>query len=140
MRYQMLLPAHHCKPRRARLGLLLSRRIGALPAMEHRVLLVIDVQAGVGHEPTRPTRFETPEGSLFRTLKGVVRFAPGMPETELAFAPRADARVFVKTGYSAATPEVLAAAREAGSRIYLCGIATDNCVLATAPALFAAGG
>ena len=60
------------------------------------VLVIIDVQLGfindeTGHIPERverlqrefetvfATRFENPEGSPFRKLKGLVRFAPGMP-------------------------------------------------------------
>jgi nicotinamidase-related amidase len=122
--------------------------------MGNRVLLIIDVQAGfindwTGRIPETveklqhrfervfASRFENPEGSPFRKLKGLARFVPGMPETALAFSPRRDARIFVKTGYSAAVPEVLAAGRDAD--IHLCGIATDNCVLATAIDLFESG-
>jgi len=146
---------HHCKRAAARLGLV-SRGDRGIEAVADRVLLIIDVQAGfindeTGHIPEAvarlqphfgtvfATRFENPEGSPFRRFMGLARFAPGMPETGLAFAPRAGARILVKHGYSAALPEVLAAAREAGGTVHLCGIATDNCVLATAIALFEAG-
>jgi nicotinamidase-related amidase len=121
------------------------------------VLLIIDVQKGfindwTQHVPPRietlqaqfprvvATRFENPEGSVFRTLKGLSRFAPGSAEVELAFAPRPDAEIAVKHGYSAATEALLASLRETGVReVALCGIATDNCVLMTAVGLFEAG-
>lgn len=124
--------------------------------MGDRLLIIIDVQQGFVNEWTRHihdaaarlqhrfepvfvTRFENPEGSPFRAFKALERFAPGSPETALAFGPKANARHIVKNSYSAATPEVLAAACRAGGAAYLCGIATDNCVLATALDLFAAG-
>jgi nicotinamidase-related amidase len=117
------------------------------------VLVIIDVERGFLNDETRhipgrvaalqhkfetvfATRFENVEGSPFRRFKGLARFAPGMPETALAFEPREGARVVVKHGYSAALPEIVDAARAAGAA-HLCGIATDNCVLATALDLFA---
>lgn len=120
------------------------------------ILLIVDVQAGfinpsTGHIPEAverlqdrfaivfASRFENAPDSPFRRWKGLARFAPGMPETALAFTPRADASIFAKGGYSAATDAVIAGARVADSPVYLCGIATDNCVLATAIDLFEAG-
>ena len=68
------------------------------------------------------------------------RFAPGSAEAELAVAPRPDAEIAVKHGYSAATEALLASLRTAGAReVALSGIATDNCVLMTAVGLFEAG-
>lgn len=120
------------------------------------VLLIIDVQAGFVNEATRHipalverlqhkfdrvfvSRFENPEDSPFRALKDLARFTLGAPEAVLAFSPRPDATLMVKHGYSAASPEVIAASKAAGNAIYLCGIATDNCVLKTAVDLFEAG-
>lgn len=120
------------------------------------ILLIVDVQAGfinpsTGHIPEAvqrlqdrfatvfASRFENAPDSPFRRWKGLARFAPGMPETALAFTPRADARVFAKGGYSAATDAVIAGAKDADLPVHLCGIATDNCVLATAIDLFEAG-
>lgn len=121
-----------------------------------RVLAIIDVQIGfvndaTGHIPeivqrlqesfdrVFATRFENAPGSPFHELLGLERFAPGMPEGELAFEPRADARLIVKTVYSAASEELKRAGKEAGGTVHLCGIATDNCVLASAVDLFEAG-
>lgn len=120
-----------------------------------RVLAIIDVQQGFVNDATRhipdrveslqnpfdlvfATRFENMPGSPFRALLGLERFAPGMPETALAFDVRKDARIVVKHGYSAATDEIKRAGAQAGA-VHLCGIATDNCVLATAVDLFDAG-
>lgn len=120
------------------------------------VLLIVDVQAGFINDWTRhipeaveslqgrfagvfASRFENAPDSPFRKWKGLMRFAPGTPETALAFAPRKDACLFAKHGYSAASDAVVAAAKTGDSPVYLCGIATDNCVLATAIDLFEMG-
>lgn len=121
-----------------------------------RVLAIIDVQIGFVNEATRhipdivqslqnpfdlvvATRFENIPGSPFRDFLGLERFAPGMPETALAFTPREDARIAVKHAYSAASEDLKRAGKEAGGTVYLCGIASDNCVLATAVDLFDSG-
>jgi nicotinamidase-related amidase len=121
------------------------------------VLLIIDVQKGFINDWTRhiphqvealqarfprvvATRFENPEGSAFRTLKGLSRFGPGSAEAELAFAPRRGAEIAVKHRYSALSGALLGSLRESGVReVALSGIATDNCVLVTAVDLFEGG-
>lgn len=120
-----------------------------------RVLAIIDVQQGFINDATRhipdiaerlqipfarvfASRFENAPGSAFRTLMDLTRFGAGSADCELAFAPRADAEIYVKHGYSAMSAPLLAAGREGGGEIHLCGIATDNCVLATAIDLFEA--
>jgi nicotinamidase-related amidase len=121
------------------------------------VLIIIDVQRGfinpaTAHVPARvealqglydtviATRFVNPEGSAHRRLIGWTRFAPGSDDTALAFVPRADARITEKRTYSCLTDEVRSLLNAAGAgEVHLCGIATDNCVLASAIALFEAG-
>jgi nicotinamidase-related amidase len=121
------------------------------------VLIIIDVQRGfinpaTAHVPARVdalqdrygtvivTRFVNPEGSAHRRLIGWHRFAPGSADTALAFTPRRDARIAEKHGYSCLTAEVRAVLDAAGAgEVHLCGIATDNCVLASAIALFEGG-
>ncbi|MGB8274623.1 MAG: cysteine hydrolase [Alphaproteobacteria bacterium] len=121
------------------------------------VLLIIDVQEGFINDWTRhmpaavealqarfprvvATRFENREGSPFRTLKALARFAPGSAEGRLAFVPRPDAEIAVKTGYTAVSDKFLASLREGQVReVAVSGIATDNCVLVTAVDLFQAG-
>ena len=86
------------------------------------------------------TRFVNPEGSAHRRLIGWSRFAPGSAYTELAFAPAAHVRVIEKQTYSCLTDEVRAILGATNAdEVHLCGIATDNCVLASAIALFEAG-
>jgi nicotinamidase-related amidase len=121
------------------------------------VLIIIDVQRGfinpaTAHVPARVdalqdrygtvivTRFVNPEGSAHRRLIGWHRFAPGSADTALAFTPRRDARIAEKHGYSCLTAEVRAVLDAGGAgEVHLCGIATDNCVLASAIALFEGG-
>lgn len=120
-------------------------------------LIAVDVQAGFVNEWTRhvpgrvaalqagydlvvATRFVNPEGSLYRRLIGWHRFAPGSPDTALAFTPRADALVVDKARYSCLVPAVVdLLERHAVARVDLAGIATDNCVLKTAVDLFERG-
>ena len=86
------------------------------------------------------TRFVNPAGSAHRRLIGWHRFAPGSADTELAFEPRADAVIIEKHTYSAGDTDLLARLRAIdASEVHLCGIATDNCVLAIAVMLFEAG-
>lgn len=120
-------------------------------------LIIIDVQRGfinpaTAHVPARvetlqgrydtviATRFINLEGSAHRRLIGWHRFAPGSDDTALAFAPRSGVRIVEKHAYSCLTAEVRAMVDAAGDgEVHLCGIATDNCVLASAIALFEGG-
>jgi nicotinamidase-related amidase len=86
------------------------------------------------------TRFFNPEGSLHRRLIGWGRFAKESDDFPLAFEPRPGVRVIDKATYTAAGPEIVAELQQTGvSRVYIAGIATDNCVLKTAVDLFEAG-
>lgn len=122
-----------------------------------RTLFVIDVQKGfindwtahipaavealqVGFERVVASRFVNPPESPYRRLIGWDRFAPGSEDTALAFDPRPDAEIFEKEIYSALSGALLADLRNRNTgRVYLSGIATDNCVLKTAVDLFEAG-
>ena len=126
-------------------------------AMTAPALVIIDVQRGfinaaTDHVPARiaalqadyatviATRFVNPEGSAHRRLIGWQRFAPGSADTKLAFTPEPHVRVIEKQTYSALTDEVRALLDTAqATEVHLCGIATDNCVLATAIAAFETG-
>ena len=127
------------------------------PAMTAATLVIIDVQRGfinaaTAHVPARvaalqadyasviATRFVNPEGSAHRRLIGWRRFAPGSADTELAFTHEPHVRVIEKQTYSALTDEVRTLLAAAGTtEVHLCGIATDNCVLASAIAAFETG-
>ena len=120
-------------------------------------LIIVDVQKGFINEWTEmipaaveaaqadydivfATKFVNAEGSPYRRLIGWGRFAPGSPDTELAFKPRADAQIVEKGVYTCVSPTFLGEARERGlETVHLCGIATDSCVLKTAVDLFEAG-
>lgn len=125
--------------------------------MSRDCLLIIDVQQGfindwTAHIPARvealqkdfgqivAARFYNPEGSPFRRLIGWQRFAPGSQDTAFAYRPRSDAMIIDKPTYTCVTPEFLEGLQRTGrTRVHLCGIATDNCVLKTAVDLFEAG-
>jgi len=117
-------------------------------------LFIVDVQRGflnrsTAHVPARVaalqdeyenilvTRFVNPPGSMHRRLIGWERFAPDSEDTALAFVPRRGVRSVEKSTYTCLVPEVESWLRAIGSsRVFLCGIATDNCVLKTAVDLF----
>lgn len=107
-------------------------------ATRHVPARVADLQAA--HDPVFATRFVNPEGSPHRRLIGWHRFAPGSPDTALAFEPRPDAVILEKHTYSAGDTDLVARLKALdASTVHLCGIATDNCVLAIAVMLFEAG-
>jgi len=127
----------------------------------HAALLVVDVQRGfvtpdTKHVPTEvrrrieaargeyavtiATRFENRPGSPFERLLGWT----GMREsadTALCDEVASVVNVVVrKTGYSALTPQVADILSSLGvGRVDVCGIDTDQCVLATLFALWDAG-
>lgn len=124
-----------------------------------KLLLIVDVQrgfinGGTAHVPARvtalqkspgydaviATRFINPEGTSHRKFIHWSRFAPGSPETELAFRPAQTTAVVEKTTYTCVNQALLHRLRTiAADEVHLCGIATDNCILITATDLFEAG-
>jgi nicotinamidase-related amidase len=121
------------------------------------LLLILDVQTGLinestAHLPARVealqsafesviiTRLYNPQKSLFRKLLAWEALPLGGRGTQLAFAPRADAKVIDKSSYSCVNSEFLDdLRRRALTRVHLCGIATEGSVLASAIDLFDAG-
>lgn len=121
------------------------------------VLIIIDVQAGFITPATAHiasavedlqdrfdtviiTKFVNPEGSAQRRLIDWYQFAPGSPDTELAFTPTADATIIEKRSYSCVDAAFVERLGALGTiDVHLCGIATDNCILVTAVDLFEAG-
>lgn len=124
--------------------------------MKSRLLLVIDVQAGFinprsrhvvpliesllrehASVPVAFTRFVNWRGSSFVRFQ---QWEEMLTRKSIAIVPELRAKaadVFDKFTYSAATPEFMAHLRQHGIRtVYLCGLDTDGCVLATAFALF----
>jgi nicotinamidase-related amidase len=125
--------------------------------MAGKCLLIVDVQRGFINQWTTHvpgavealqkdfervvvTRFFNPEGSFYRRLIGWQRFAKDSDDFPLAFAPPVKAPVIDKATYTCVKPEFLETLAGWGmGRVYVCGIATDNCVLKCAVDLFEAG-
>lgn len=92
------------------------------------------------------TRFVNPVGSKWEMLLHWTRVREHpeidlVPEVEALVAPyltSGQVVVLDKASYSSLTPEVAALiARHGATDVYVCGIATDGCVLATALDIFA---
>jgi nicotinamidase-related amidase len=90
------------------------------------------------------TRYRNYPGSPYERLIGWHALHQA-PETDLVdelapFAEHPNAHVIDKTTYSAFTPEFRAhLAKQGATDLFVCGIATDGCVLATAYAAFDEG-
>jgi len=90
------------------------------------------------------TRYLNRDGSAFERLIGWSGMMPGTPDVELvpemAGAARRAVAVVDKHTYSSLTEEVCGLIAEHGwTDLYLCGIATESCVLKTAVDAFEAG-
>jgi nicotinamidase-related amidase len=125
--------------------------------MNRTAILIIDVQRGFINEYTQDiprlaeqkqldydfiwvVRLEYSESSPFLTIRKRAGFVDTPNPTELAFTPRPGANILVKHGYSAVTPELLDEFKKHNiTQIDLMGVDTDQCVLATALALFDKG-
>ena len=125
--------------------------------MNNIAILIIDVQHGFINEHTQDiprlaeqkqvdydfvwaSRLEYSENSPFLIIRKRAGFIDTPNPTELAFTPQPGANILVKHGYSAATPELLDAFQKHNiTQVDLMGVDTDQCVLATALALFDKG-
>jgi len=117
-------------------------------------LLIIDVQRGFINKHTKNipslaesiqekykfvyvAQLEYEEHSPFLDIRKSSGFSDVDNPTELAFIPTSKSKIIKKHGYSAATPQLLFELEKNNIRqINLMGIDTDQCVLATALALF----
>jgi len=124
---------------------------------EISAFLIIDVQNGFINQHTKAiprlvekeqenyklvwaSRLEYSARSPFLTIRKLSGFNNVDKPTELAFSLKPGAKTFIKHGYSAASKEFLEElARHNVTTVYLAGVDTDQCVLATALALFDAG-
>lgn len=118
------------------------------------VLMIVDVQAGFVTDHSRGvvdplarlqdrfghvvvTKFHNPDPSPFRGILDYHDFAPGAPETALAFTPRADALVVDRPLYTAVTEDLMDRLRRWNATdVFIGGIATEACILKTAVDLF----
>ena len=121
------------------------------------VLIVVDLQSGfvtecsahvvelINHIQQRFdhvvfTKFYNPDPSPFRSILRYNKMSPGSPETELAVETRAGATIIERSSYSAATEELLGClAEQRAKEVYVCGIATEACVLKITVDLFEQG-
>lgn len=124
------------------------------PAPEHSALMIVDLQKGFVTDDNRHvvqplerlqprfrhvivTRFHNPPCSPFRELLHYDRFAPGSPDTALAFAARADAFIVERPLYSCVTEALLRRLDDWRlTAIHVAGIATEACILKTVIDLF----
>ena len=120
-------------------------------------LLIVDVQRGFINDSTRhviplveelqaryahifATRFINGTGSPYRNLIDWHRFGEGSRDTELAFTPSPKAEIIDKTIYTCITPNFLDTLRQRRvTRVHICGIDTDVCVMKCAVDLFENG-
>ena len=120
-------------------------------------LLIVDVQHGFINDSTRhiiplvenlqnryahifATRFTNTTGSPYRNLMDWHRFGAGSQDTELAFRPLPEARIIRKSTYTCVTPDFLDTLRQQRvTKVHICGIDTDVCVMKCAMDLFENG-
>lgn len=118
------------------------------------VLLIVDVQKGFVTDCSRhvvapieklqqrfahviATKFYNPDPSPFRDILGYDKLAPGSPETSLAFLPAPGAIIVERPLYTCVNEELRRQLqRMDATEVYVCGIATEACVLKTALDLF----
>lgn len=120
------------------------------------VLLVVDVQKGfvtpasahvvapiealqARFERVVLTAFENPDPSPFRDILAYDKLSPDDPDTELALRPRDDALILTRCAYGGGRSLIDSLRGMDAETVYLCGIATEACVLKTALDLFEAG-
>ncbi|ADU12706.1 isochorismatase hydrolase [Asticcacaulis excentricus CB 48] len=120
------------------------------------VLLVVDVQKGfvtpasahvvapietlqVRFERVVFTAFENADPSPFRDILAYDKLSPNDPDTELALRPRDDAYIHNRCAYGGGRSLIDRLRGMEAETVYLCGIATEACVLKTALDLFEAG-
>lgn len=102
-----------------------------------RVLLIIDVQKSAVTKPKIAKEIEKIQydydivyvSKYTKTDSPLLRFLDwsGYTDERLAFAPKDDAIIYTKSGYTAFIPEM-----KKFDEIYICGFDTDACVYKTA--------
>jgi nicotinamidase-related amidase len=83
------------------------------------------------------TKFYNPDPSPFREILDYQKLSPGDSDTALALTPRQDAIIIDHPLYSCVTRELCEHLEKLGAReVYVCGVATEACVLKTVLDLF----
>jgi nicotinamidase-related amidase len=117
-------------------------------------LLIVDLQRGFPAPPKLVagierysrrfkrrifTRYENRRGSLFRKLLKQRCCAPGSADNALFITPSKGDLVMTKCGYGLAPRHIAQMKRRRITRVTVCGIDTDACVLGVMFSLFDAG-
>lgn len=85
------------------------------------------------------TKFSNPDPSPFREILNYQKLSPGDDDTEFALQPRADAFIIERSSYTCVTSKLREhLARLQCREVFVCGIATEACVLKTVADLFEA--
>jgi nicotinamidase-related amidase len=83
------------------------------------------------------TKFYNPDPSPFREILDYQKLSPGDSETQFAFTPRNDAHIIERPLYTCVNELFKGHIKQLNIReIYVCGIATEACVLKTVLDLF----
>ncbi|HEU5078940.1 MAG TPA: isochorismatase family protein [Opitutaceae bacterium] len=85
------------------------------------------------------TRFVNPPKSIFRRKLGRDACAPGSPDVRLLIKPEPGELVFDKKGYGLSPAQVRRLKAEGVSKVIVCGMDTDACVLGVMYSLFDRG-
>ncbi|MFT3867489.1 MAG: isochorismatase family cysteine hydrolase [Nibricoccus sp.] len=120
----------------------------------HRALIIVDVQKAFAPPPQYVeklrrysrrfpcrifTRFINPKGSLFRTVLKQKSCLPGSEDTRLLIEPLPDDIVIEKNGYGLKPADIAAIRSRKITKVTVCGLDTDACVLGVMFSLFDAG-
>lgn len=118
------------------------------------ILLAVDLQRGFITEHSRHivepitelqhafdevifTRFFNPDPSPFREILGYDKLSPGDVDGEFVIEPRSDAIVIERPHYTCVTALLERyLSRNRPAEVYVCGVATEACVLKTVADLF----
>lgn len=119
-----------------------------------RILIIIDVQKGFITECSSHvlerldklqhqfehvifTKFYNPDPSPFREILNYQKLSPGDSDTELALIPRKDAIIIERPLYTCVTEDLKKQLNALDAKeVYVCGVATEACVLKTVLDLF----
>jgi nicotinamidase-related amidase len=83
------------------------------------------------------TKFYNPDPSPFREILDYHKLPPGDSDTEFSINPREGSIIIERPLYTCVTPELLEQLKKLDVReVYVCGIATEACVLKTVLDLF----
>lgn len=121
---------------------------------DQKILIVIDLQKGFVTEHSKPvvdpikralrqfdrvifTKFINPDDSPFRRILDYQKLSEGSEETELVMEVAPDAVIIERPHYTCVTEELREQLEQMKAEsVYICGIATEACVLKTVLDLF----